>query len=156
MKIRPAVPEDLSHIRQLYFDTITNINIKDYSREQISEWASFSKDIVGWEKRFSEQYFFIAELNGKITGFSSVTDNGYVDFMFVHKDFQRQGIASELLNAVEQIANNLKLPEITADVSITARPFFLSNGFEITRLYTKTVNGIKFDDCFMTKILHNK
>jgi len=36
MKIRKAQLSDLSQIRQLcFFDTITNVNIKDYTPEQI-------------------------------------------------------------------------------------------------------------------------
>ncbi len=43
------------------------------------------------------QFFIIAILDKKIVEFSSLDEDGYLDFMFVLKDFQGQGIADKLL-----------------------------------------------------------
>lgn len=44
--------------------------------------------------------------------------------MFVHKDFQGEGIATMLLNEIEQYAITNGIIRITSEVSLTARPFF--------------------------------
>lgn len=44
----------------------------------------------------------LAISDGKIAGFSSLRDGDYLDFMYVHKDCQRMGVAETLLKAIEQ------------------------------------------------------
>ena len=151
MHLRRAKPADVDSIRQLFYDTITTVNTKDYNPEQIAIWSAGWENVAGWQQRVEEQHFFVAERAGQILGFSSITDAGYVNFMFVHKNFQGQGIASQLLEAVEEVANQLELKEIWAEVSITARPFFASKGFIITKTFVKTVGTVSFDDAIMTK-----
>ena len=151
MQLRKAIPADHNQIGALYYNTVTTINKRDYTPEQIRVWAGNPLDTEGWTKRINEQHFFVAEDREKIIGFGSVTDEGYLDYMYVHKDFQGQGVATALLNAIEEVANNLKLNKIWARVSITARPFFASKGFTITKQYVTIYKEIEFPDCIMTK-----
>jgi putative acetyltransferase len=44
IKIRQTVEGDVSQITQLFFDTIQNINIKDYSKEEVDDWSSWKTD----------------------------------------------------------------------------------------------------------------
>lgn len=156
MKIRRAELKDTDQIRQLFYDTVTNINSKDYDDAQISVWASAYKDINKWSSKIQEQYFFVAEEDYKITGFGSITSEGYLDYMYVHKDHQGKGIASGLLKNLEIIAFENDVKEIRAEVSITARPFFRSKGFEITKTFITRLGEVEFEDCEMTKILIKK
>ena len=41
--------------------------------------------------RLSQNYTIVAEKGSIITGFGSVDDFGYFDFLFVHKDYLRRG-----------------------------------------------------------------
>ena len=38
--IRRAVHEDIDAICSLYYDTVRNVNVKDYTREQIEVWSA--------------------------------------------------------------------------------------------------------------------
>jgi putative acetyltransferase len=149
--IRRAVPQDADQIAELYFNTVTNINKKDYTPKQIEIWAATSLNVDNWKRKVDEQFFFIAEIENEIAGFASVTNDGYIDFMYVHKDHQRKGVASALINKLEEIIQNLNIQEAWAHVSITARPFFRKKGFKVTELYTKSVMGVEFDDAIMRK-----
>lgn len=155
LKIRKATVEDADSIRELFRDTITSVNKKDYDEKQIAIWASGSENKNGWEIKITEQNFLVAEIDSKIVGFSSITDEGYIDFMFTHKDHQHQGIATKMLFVLEEIANEKKLEKVWAEVSITARPFFYSKGFRVTERFEKEVKGVKFDDCIMTKYIEH-
>jgi putative acetyltransferase len=66
-----------------------------------------------------------------ITGFSSLEEDGELDMMYVHKDYQGQGIASLLIQQIYKKAAELGLSRLTAYVSITARPFFEKQGFKV-------------------------
>ena len=143
--------DDADQISKLFYDTITHVNKADYTPAQIEAWRTGSQNTEAWRNKIKEQYFFVAELESEIVGFSSITPEGYLDYMFVHKDHQREGIGTQLLQALEQIAADLNISEIWAKVSITARPFFKSKGFVISKTYTTEIRGVEFDEIEMRK-----
>ncbi|HMS35260.1 MAG TPA: GNAT family N-acetyltransferase [Ignavibacteria bacterium] len=150
-KLRRAVQNDNDQIRQLFYDTINNINVRDYSSEQIKLWSSGYLKIDRWKKSIAEQYFIVSESYKIVTGFASITDKGYLDFMYVHKDHQGKGIASAMLAELESFADSKGIKDIWAQVSITSRPFFKSKGFEITKEFITKIEDIEFADAVMTK-----
>src|SRR5436190_12844390 len=129
ISIRQANSYDVNQICLLFRDIVTYINSKDYNPEEINVWADSYKNIDGWKKNISEQYFLVATANDQILGFASITDSGCLDYLYIHKDFQRKGIAKKLLAEIERHAEKLSLKEISAHVSKTAKPFFEANGF---------------------------
>lgn len=135
--LRQAIESDVENITQLFFDTIQNINIRDYSQEEVDDWSSWKVDIDKWKEKMQEQYFVVAEMNNKIVGFSSLAKDGYLDFMFVHKDNQGQGVARALLSEIERKAMEQNNNMIYSDVSITAKGFFESKGFIVERQQLK-------------------
>ena len=50
-------------------------------------------------------------------------DNGYLDRLYVHKDYQGKGIATLILNELEKHAILQGLSLIKTHASITAKPF---------------------------------
>lgn len=149
--IRPANTNDVEAITTLFRDTIETVNAKDYQPQQIKIWASGADDKQRWFQMIEEQFFYVAEINLQITGFASVTKDGYIDVLYVHKDFQGKGIASHLLKKLEQKALELELPKIYTDSSITAKPFFLSKGFAIEKEYIKLYRKVEFRNTIMNK-----
>ncbi|HUD02011.1 MAG TPA: GNAT family N-acetyltransferase [Rhabdochlamydiaceae bacterium] len=146
MKIRPAKPEDGPQIGELIYETVRTINRRDYSEEQVQAWAP---DKVLFSTY--EGYGYVAELEGRILGFANLTPAGYLHRLYVHKDFQGQGIASRLLKAVELKARELRLQEITTESSITAKPFFLAHDFLTQSEQTKVLRGVSFINFKMHK-----
>jgi putative acetyltransferase len=131
MQTRLATINDMEQLMQLFRDTILTINSKDYNDEQVNAWAATSKNIDRLKTKIKEDHFIVAETDTIIVGFSSITSSGYLDFMYVHKDHQRKGIANKLLNEIKIQAIKWNLAEITTDASITAKPFFESHGFKV-------------------------
>ena len=144
MRIRIATIADIPTLKSLYYDTITTINALDYNEEQILAWASTAENIASLETKILEQYFIAAENEaGIITGFASLDNQkGYLDVLYVHRDFQRMGIASLLLQSLLEKAKQMNIIEITTDASITAKPFFEKNGFQVVKEQTVVVKGV--------------
>jgi putative acetyltransferase len=151
MNIRIAQPTDVDAIRQLFQETIETINQKDYNPAQIRIWAAGAQRIANWQKKVQEQYFVVAEKGDIMVGFASIERNGYIDFMYIHKNYQNQGIARSLLKELESKAESLSLTKVWANVSITARPFFKKQGFQITNLSIKSLENIEFENAVMEK-----
>lgn len=129
--LRKATLNDLSEIQQLFVETIQAVCSKDYSEKQIEVWTSSVKNLERWQNMIQNQYFLVAIEKNKIVGFGSLENENYVDVLYVHKDFQRQGIAHVLLEALEKEAFSKGSIRLSSDVSITAKPFFEAKGFRV-------------------------
>lgn len=143
----------LGEIMQLFYDTVHTVNARDYDEQQLERWAPTNPDVVSWKQRLGHNICKIALVDNTITGFAELTDEGHVDTMYVHKDFQRQGIATKLMNALLSMAADIGFEELTTEASITAKPLFDMYGFEVTRVKTKLHNGKGFINYEMTKAL---
>lgn len=100
------------------------VNRRDYTAEEVADWASCCESDGRWEQLLSTLYFIVAtDVEGQMLGFTAIRGDGYLHSMFVHKDYQRQGIATALLQKIEAYASEHGIKEMTSEVSITARPF---------------------------------
>lgn len=131
--IRPATEGDVEAITRLFFETVTNVNAKDYDETQIRAWSTSAQDQERWLSRINTQHFWVAEAGKELQGFASLTREGYLDVFFVGKDFQGQGVGKKLLTALEKMAGTSAIPRIESDVSITAKAFFEKHGYQVVR-----------------------
>lgn len=152
-KIREGNNNDLAKMKQLFTDTITHICKKDYDDVQIEAWKLGAENEIRWQKVMENQYVLIAESNGEITGFISLDQGNYIDFLFVHKDYQNQGIAFQLYQLIEHEAIKQEKTFMTADVSKTAKPFFEKMGFSIVREQSVPVRGVELTNYKMERKL---
>jgi len=153
IEIRVANDSDVNEITNLFYETIQNINRKDYPQDEIDDWSSWYADIDKWKETISQQFFIVAIIDNVVVGFSSLATDGYLDFMFVHKDYQKQGIAKQLLRAIEEKAVLQNNKQIYSDVSITARSFFESKGYIVEKEQLKKSRYKELVNFRMTKII---
>ena len=151
--IKIAQESDIPNIAKLFYETIQTVNIKDYTQEEIDDWSSWYSDTDKWEQKINEQFFIIAQLNNELVGFGSIAKDGYLDYMFVHKEHQRKGIAKKLYNKIEEKALEQKNHIIYSEVSITAKDFFESLGFEIEKPQKKKSKNKELTNFKMRKLL---
>ncbi len=130
MNIRKYKNEDCDKVSKLFYDTVHSVNAKDYTDEQLSVWANNSDSLMLRHDDLSIQYTLIAEINGAIVGFGSIDKSGYLDLLFVHKDYQNQGIATALCDELEKGFFVIK-----TYASITAKPFFESRGYVVVKAH---------------------
>src|ERR1700687_1109977 len=124
MNVRPYKPEDTVALARLFTETVHSINAADYSREQLAAWAPDPPDMEHWRRRLSERIAFVAEHDSEIVGFATSEPDGHLDYIYAHRRFQRQGVASALFRCIEQEAISRRVARIFTEACITARPFF--------------------------------
>lgn len=131
MQILPYRAEFEHELWLLFFNTIRTVNARDYSPEQLEVWAPETKDEDRWIERMEGIQPFVCVVDGQIVGYAGIVDDGYVDHFYVHHQWQRKGAGSALMAQLEQVAIEKSYPQMTSDVSLTARPFFESKGFQV-------------------------
>ena len=101
MLIREYISSDCEQIAELFYQTVHTVNAKDYAQEQLCVWATGHIDLSAWNKSFLEHNTRVAVKNGIIVGFGDIDKTGYLDRLYVHKDYQRQGVATALCNLTD-------------------------------------------------------
>ena len=150
--IRAALESDAVELKNLFQNTVLAINRRDYSQAEVEDWASCGDDLSNIEDMIKTHYFIVAvNQQSEIVGFSSITPQGYLHSMFVHKDFQGEGIATILLNEIEQYAITNGIMRITSEVSLTARPFFEKKGYIVEEEQKRKANQLSLTNFWMAK-----
>ncbi len=152
LHIRIVTEADITELKDLFRETVLHINIQDYTLEEIEDWASCGNTDEHWKDLIDKFHFFVAENEmEQIVGFASISDEGYLHSMFVHKDYQNMGIASKLYEKIEQFARENKIYRISSEVSITAKLFFQRQGFGIEKEQNSQAKNLFLTNYLMYK-----
>ncbi len=146
MIIRQYKNKDCETVSKLSYETVHFINATDYTVEQLSVWANDADSLKARRNDLLKQHTLIAEISGVIVGFGSIDKSGYLDLLFVHKDYQTQGVATALCNGLEKDLSIIKTYS-----SITAKPFFESRGYVVVKAQEVERLGVKLKNYEMQK-----
>lgn len=152
MRVRTYEIRDTQQIVKLFYDTVHEVNIRDYTKAQVDAWAPAATDIESWTKSLSSKFTFVAEEGEIIAGFGQLEANGHIDCFYCHKDFQRQGVGKIILAQIELQARTLGIQKLFTEASITAKPFFESYGFMVVKQQEVERRGQKFINFAMEKL----
>lgn len=142
-------------MKDLFRTTVLNVNSKEYTEAEVMDWVSCGNNEVRWKELLvSNRYVGAFNECNVLVGFSSMNKDGHLNFMFVHKDFQHKGIATQLLLEVERIAVQYGVGYITCEVSLTARAFFEKKGYETIKIQKCKANKLELTNFVMRKVLN--
>ena len=147
--IRPYASGDCEAMAQLFYETVHTVNARDYAPEQLDAWATGEVDLRAWDGSFRAHHTLVAEAEGQIVGFADMDKAGYLDRLYVHRDFQGQGIATALCEALERACPSLRY---TTHASITALPFFTARGYRVVREQLVERRGVWLTNFVMEKL----
>lgn len=156
MEIRAYQESDISQLISLFYETVHSVNKQHYSQEQLDAWVPKEEKefkLHTWSASLRQNITYVAETNGYVVGFSDMTLEGHLDRLYVHKDFQGQGVASALVNKLEQEARIRGLNEMNTEASITAKPFFERHGYGFVAQQSVERKGVQLVNYRMSKKL---
>ena len=146
-----ATVEDAEKIVDVYVTSVRTLCTKDYTDEQIEIIANLL-DAEAYREAIEDDsikiFLAVAE---EIVGFSSILiDEWRIGDLFVLPNFTRQGIATRLINAVEQYVLQEQIYKLSVTASLTAQPFYLACGYKYVR---DSLIAEKIETVEMTKAL---
>lgn len=147
MMIRKYQASDCREMAELFYNTVHTVNAKDYSKEQLDVWATGQTDLEKWNQSFQEHDTLVAIDHETIVGFGDMDQTGYLDRLYVHKDYQGQGIATAICDKLGQSVRG----NVVTHASITARPFFERRGYRVIREQQVERQGIMLTNFVMLK-----
>ena len=149
MRLRSSQSSDCPELAELFYNTIHAVNARDYTREQLDAWATGQVDLERWDRELREHHTVVAEEGGILVGFGDMDRSGYLDRLFVHRDFQGQGIATAICDALE---GGVSMGRLWVQASITARPFFEGRGYRVVKEQQVERRGVLLTNFVMEKI----
>ena len=148
MRLRIYAEADCPELARLFYDTVHTVNAKDYGQKQLDAWATGEVDLKSWNQSFLAHHTVVAEWDGVIVGFGDMDETGYLDRLYVHKDYQRMGVATAICDELER---NSAATEFITHASITARPFFEKRGYVVTKEQQVERRGVRLTNFVMKK-----
>ena len=131
--LRPYREEDLDGLYALFYGTVRTVCRMEYTKAQVEAWAlpAGQWDREAWRRSLAAHYTLVAvDGNGDAVGFGDL-DGSYIDRLYVHRDWQGQGVGRAILAALEGQAASAGAHSLTAHVSFSARRFFEGQGYRI-------------------------
>jgi|GEM_PF-2883175 putative acetyltransferase len=124
--VRNFEPGDADACYALYRNTVRECCAADYTGTQIDALAPKNVNAASWRETLMRHVTLVAVHKGRVVAFADMDDTGYLGRIAVRKDFQRNGIGTDLFGRLEAAA-----PQgILTSATLTAVPFFEKLGFE--------------------------
>lgn len=144
MRIRAYRSEDCPTLAELFHETVHTVNARDYGPEQLDAWADGRVDLAAWDRSFLAHTTLVAEEDGTVVGFADLAEDGYLDRLYVHRDWQGRGVATALCDALPGAR--------VTHASITVRPFFEKRGWRVVREQQVERHGVLLTNFVMERL----
>ena len=131
MEFREYKNTDLHAVMDLFYVTVHEVNKNDYSEEQLDAIAPKDANEYHWEKSLEKNHTIVVEEDDKLIAFGNIGKTGYLDRLYVDPDYSRKGIASKLVEELEEYAKKHGSHVINVTSSITSKAFFESKGYAV-------------------------
>lgn len=133
IKIQAYTQEDAQAVTEIFYQAVYALDTRVYTDAQKSAWAPLPIDDSFWAHRLACKKPFLAKMGDKTLGFIELDADGHIDCLYVHPQWQRQGIAAALYYYVLQAAKRKKMQRLYVEASLAAQPFFLKQGFKLIK-----------------------
>ena len=77
MFLRMYHTSDCEFLAELFYQTVHNVNAKDYTKEQLDVWATGNVNLNEWNQSFLEHFTIVAVKNEIIVGFGDIDKNEF-------------------------------------------------------------------------------
>lgn len=128
--IRRATMDDSPAVHEVVLRALRETNARDYPASVIDRLVLTLPEKVA--SNLDTWHAFVAIVDGRLVGTASLSGDT-VKSVFVHPDYQRGGVATKLMSAVENAALAQSVRALNVQSSITAQPFYAMRGFNIVR-----------------------
>lgn len=130
-RINQVSSKDLPLLQRLFYETVTIYGSQLFSKNEIRLFMKLALDKGFWKSRFAYNHIYVAKLHGEIIGSFSLSPVGTIDYIFVHKDYQDKGLATDLYKLIEELAQKNGITILSAFVSHATKDFFEKRNFKI-------------------------
>lgn len=137
-------PDDAPELAKICHQAIIETGSSMYSPAQCAAWASLTAEPAAWASRLQAAWVRVActEENA-IAGFGGIRVPGHIDLLFTAPVYNRQGVASLIIDDLLDLASAMGARQITVNASALARSLFERHGFTLQAICEHELDGEK-------------
>lgn len=130
MQVRRFRHDDLEGVYAVFLAAVREGSTRFYTHAQRQAWAPNDTAYPEWRDRLGDAVAYVADDDGMICGFASMTHDGHLDFLYVAPAFMGQGLASALYAALLKDPEIAPLDRFDVQASQFSRRFLLKHGWQ--------------------------
>lgn len=153
MQIIQYQKQYITEMCKLFHEAIHAIDPSIYTKAQQEVWRSTLPDYKSWYEHLQQKNTWLAMSHGNVMGFIILTNNGYIDCLYVHPSFQGIGVATTLYEYILLVAKQKKIKQLSVDASKVACHLFEKWGFLIKKTNNIARDGEVLTNFHMEKFL---
>jgi putative acetyltransferase len=115
-----------------------------YSEEERAEWAPSSEPDYNWPDKLLDQWCWVTEEGGRMTGFMSLRRDGELDMAFVIPEVMGDGTAAALYDVLLQQAHTEGFTRLTVRAAEQSKRFLSRRGWQFDRMERVEEDGAVF------------
>jgi GNAT superfamily N-acetyltransferase len=153
--IRQARIDDVDKVYSLIHDSVSELCKQHYSQERIDSFIDNLPGKVLYYKWLTDKIMIVCCEGDTIVGFGQFDPTAvFIDAIFVDPDHVGEGIGTKLMNYLEDVARQLKKPEIGINASVNAIQFYEKCGYQQQgTFFIDCKDGSKFETIKFSKKL---
>ena len=129
-QIRPYAADDREAISLVFYRAVREGSAAFYSEAERAVWAP-SPMAGDRPDKLLEQWAWVAEQDGAVTGFISLCKDGELDMLFVLPEMMGDGTAAQLYDTLLHKAREVGLPRLTVRASDLSHRFLTRRGWAL-------------------------
>jgi len=154
LALRPYRAADQAACAAVFHRAVREGAARFYDAAQREAWAPAGSGADhAAPDRLLAQWCVVAERDGRVAGFMSLTPRGYLDMAFVLPEEMGRGTAAALHDALLARARAAGLARLTTHASHLARRFFARQGWRVDAAETVAMRGQRLDRFAMSRDL---
>lgn len=151
--IRPYRATDRAATALVYYRAIHEGTTSHYDAAQRAAWAPQATPDLSKPHKLLDQWAWVAEEDGQITGFMSLCRDGLLDMAFVIPEVMGTGTATALYITLLAKARAERLPRLTVDASPYSHGFLLKHAWRVDWQGERFYDGIAYFGYKMSLVL---
>jgi putative acetyltransferase len=144
-QIRPYQPQDRAAVALVFYRAVREGSVDYYTEEERAAWAPSPNPHPTKPDKYLTQWCFVAEDQGRMTGFMSMDDTGYLDMAFVIPEAMGTGTAGALYDRLIAHATERGLRHFTVHATALSRRFLEKRGWQYDGILTVDEEGQRYD-----------
>ena len=142
--IRPYRATDRAATALVFYRAVREGTHHHYTEAQRAAWAPSPTPDLTKPNKLLDQWAWVAEEDGEITGFMSLCHDGLLDMAFVIPEVMGKGTATALYAALIARARAEGLRRLTVDASPYSHGFLRKQGWQVDWEGDRNYDGIAF------------
>jgi putative acetyltransferase len=154
--IRVYHPRDAAALSEVFYRSVREVAVLDYSAEQVRAWAPEERRTAASTQLWAGDGRLVvvaADERDDPVAFIDLEPDGHIDHLFCAPEAAGHGIAAQLYQAVEAAAREQGIARFYTEASELARRFFERRGFAVVARQDLVRHGVPIHNYKMTKEL---